>query len=95
MAIFYFATKPDGWKFHYHFLSSRSECMWNSVEEFYNNEQPLIGGCLCDDDENIFSVFFSKYLFLKKFVLYFLHYSSKKILKFCFYKPCLQRKQQS
>lgn len=56
LAMFYFATRPEGWTLHYHFLSRKSECEWNLMEDFYDGELDYLFGCLCDDDENIISI---------------------------------------
>lgn len=61
LAMFYFATAPEQWNYHYHFLSSRSECLWNSRAEFYDNTIDTIRGVLCDEDDQVFSINFCKY----------------------------------
>lgn len=62
LALFYFATTPEQWKHHFHFLSLRSECEWNTWEEFNTNDGTPFTGCLCDDEENIISMTFCKFL---------------------------------
>lgn len=58
VASLYFATnKLEGWKDHYHFLSQMSECLWNDMDEFYTNKKDYISGCVCDENENVISIF--------------------------------------
>lgn len=64
LAVFYFSTAPKYWTRTYHFLSSRSECAWNEMEEFYENKAEYLLGVICDDNENVRSIIFSKFLML-------------------------------
>lgn len=66
LALFYFATSPKNWNNHFNFLSSKSECEWNTVDAFYNNNDnddeyaySFIRGNICDEDENVISIVFA------------------------------------
>lgn len=58
MALFYFATSPEDWIDHLHFLSSKSVCDWN-----YIYRDGYTRGVICNTDRNIISMNFSEYNF--------------------------------
>lgn len=48
VSLFYFATSPENWKYHYHFLSGQSECDWNNYADFTTGKSYIIQGLVCD-----------------------------------------------
>lgn len=77
LAVIYFAMLPEKWDEHFHFLSSRSECDWNSDDDYDENEgifiiieeKDITYGCSCDEDGNLILLNMSKY-----FVCLFIHF---------------------
>lgn len=81
LAVLYFSTTPKHWTQPLHFLSSRSECEWNTAKEFYVEESKYLLGVLCNDDETVFSIFLCKLykLFYIQILSYTKHESNKLI----------------